>query len=239
MNLKVDRKTPTPDDDTQWSRRMSTPAVYQIGDTTEHSDIQQMLVDPNSNYARAHAMACARRRDRIIIASAVSDTAKDGGGNDVTLPADQTKGGATTPFSFDLTTEVTEQFMKNDIDPDEGKIFVISPSVARKLLQLTEATSGDYNSVRPLTAKGYIESWMGYSWVVSTLLETPDAGTSHYCFAMTKRAIGFQMNKDFWVRITERPDLSYMWQIYGEIHCGAVRVEDEQIVRVRVAGAPL
>ena len=80
-----------------------------------------------------------------------------------------------TSLNFDLITQVTEKFMDNDIDPDEPKCFVIGPVQARKLLQLTEATSGDYNAVRPLTAMGYVESWMGYAWIVSTRLNHPTA----------------------------------------------------------------
>ena len=57
----------TPDDDTQWKRRKSMPDVYNIGDVTEHSDIAQMLVDPNSNYARAHAAAMRRDKDEVNI----------------------------------------------------------------------------------------------------------------------------------------------------------------------------
>ena len=238
MNEKTTRKTATPDDDTQWSRRQSQPQVFHIGDVTEHSDIGQMLVDPNSNYARAHAMAARRRKDRVIIAAAVGDS-RDGGGGTVTFPAGQDIGGAAVAPSYDLITETSEIFMKNDVDPDEQKVFVISPAFARKLLQLTEATSGDYNATRPLTSKGYIESWMGYTWIVSTLLETPDASTSHYCFAMTRKAIGLQMNRDIWVRIAEDPSISFAWRVYCEMQLGAIRVEDEQLVRVRIAGAPV
>ena len=50
---------------------------------------------------------------------------------------------------FDLVTEVTERFMADDVDPEEEKVFVVSPAGARKLLQLTEATSGDLQRAAP------------------------------------------------------------------------------------------
>ena len=102
-------------------------------------------------------------------------------------------------------------------------------------MQLTEATSGDYNAVRPLTSRGYIESWMGYSWLVSTLLPDSSSGqddSENYIFAMTRRALGLQMNRDIWVRIAEDPSFSFAWRIYCASTFGAIRVEDEQIVRV-------
>ena len=225
----------TPDDDTQWARRKSLPDVYNIGDVTEHSDIAQMLVDPNSNYARAHAMAMRRAKDDVIIEAAVG-VSRDGDGASVPFDANQAIGATGTPvaMSFDLVTEVSEKFMQNDIDPDEGKVFVISPYQARQLLQLTEATSGDYNAVRPLTSKGYIESWMGYTWIVSTLLQQPAAG-ERYIFAMTRKAIGMQINKDIWVRVAEDPTLSFAYRIYCEMHLGAIRVEDAHLVRACVS----
>jgi len=230
--LKSTRKAATPDDETAWSRRQSVPVTYHTGDVTEPEDIVQMIVDPNSNYAKAQGMAMRRAHDDEIIAKAVGDS-RDGDGNAVVFDVNQSVGDGTASISFDLVTEVTEKFMNNDIDPDEEKVMVISPAQARKLLQLTEATSGDYNALKPLTSKGYIESWMGYSWVVSTrLLDGSTPSTTKYCFAMTKRAMGLQVNKDIWARVTEDPSISYAWRIYCASTFGAIRVEDEHLVRM-------
>ena len=230
---KTTRKTPTPDNDTQWSRRQSQPVVFHVGDVTEQEDITQMLVDPNSNYARAHGMAMRRAHDDNIIEAAVGPS-RDGTGASVPFDTTQNLGDGTTPLTFDIVTAVSELFMKNDIDPDEEKVMVIGPTQARKLLQLTEATSGDYNALRPLTSKGYVESWMGYTWVVSTRLQAPDTGEL-YCFAMSKKAIGFQMNKDITARIAEGDDISFAWRVYAHSQFGAIRVEDEHLVRLHLA----
>ena len=226
--------TATPNNETPWSRRLSVPKTYHVGDLTEQEDIVQMLVDPNSNYARAHGMAMKRAHDAEIIAAASAAAAANGDGGTDTLSADQIIGDYTGELTYDIVTETTEKFMANDIDPDEPKVMVIGPKQARKLLQLTEATSGDYNAVRPLTSKGYIESWMGYSWIVHTDLEAPSADQLT-CFAMTKRAIGFQMNKDIWARVEEDPTLSFAWRVYCASTFGAVRVEDEHIVQLKLA----
>ena len=234
--------TPTPVHDYTWSRRQSQAKTWHTGDTTEQEDIVQMLVDPNSNLAAAQGKAMRRAHDDEIIAAATGPSA-DGSGGAVAFDTNQAIGVADTPvaMSYDLVTQVTEMFMANDIDPDEEKVFVIAPAQARKLLQLTEATSGDYNAVRPLTSKGYIESWMGYSWLVSTRLSDSSTsgtgGAENYCFAMTKRAIGMQFNKDVWVRIAEDPTQSFAWRIYAASTFGAVRVEDEQLVRINCSTA--
>ncbi len=229
---KTTRKQATPDNDTAWSRRKSIPVTYDVGDVTEPEDIVQMLVDPNSNYAKAHGMAMRRAHDDEIIKAATGDS-RDGDGNAVTYDTNQLVGDGSVAITFDIVTEVTELFMDNDIDPDEEKVFVISPAQCRKLLQLTEATSGDYNAMRPLTSKGYVESWMGYTWVVSTRLLAPSGGEVD-CFAMTRKALGLQMNKDIWVRVSEDPSISYAWRIYAASSFGCIRVEDEHLVRVHL-----
>lgn len=232
---KTTRKTPTPDDETAWARRKSIPVTYHTGDVTEHEDVVQMIVDPNSNYAKAQAMAMRRAHDDEIIAACIGSS-RDGAGDAIVFDVNQEVGDGSSSITFDLVTQVTEKFMANDVEPDEEKVMVVSPEQARKLLQLTEATSGDYNAVRPLTSKGYIESWMGFSWIVSTRLVSPTGdGSDVYCICMTKKAVGLQMNKDIWSRITEDPSISYAWRIYCASTFGAIRVEDKHLVRLNLS----
>jgi len=230
---KTARLVDTPEQDYPFSRRKSIPVTYHTGDSTEQEDIVQMLVDPNSNIAQAQAKAMKRSHDDEIINAAVGPS-RDGDGAAVAFDTDQNVGDGSAAINFDIVTEVTEKFMANDIDPDEEKVFVVSPRQARKILQLTEATSGDYNAVRPLTSMGYVESWMGYTWLVSTRLQSP-AADEEYCFAMTRKALGLQMNKDIWVRVAEDPTKSFAWRIYAASTFGAVRVEDEHLVRVHLS----
>jgi hypothetical protein len=230
----------TPDQEYPFTRRVSAAVTRHTGDSSEPEDLVQTLIDPNSSIATAQGKAMRRAFDDEIIRAASSDTSANGAGGTDALPAGQILGAQGTPLAmtFDLVTEVSEIFMNNDIDPDEAKVFVIGPKQARKLLQLTEATSGDYNAVRPLTAMGYIESWMGYTWIVSTRLLDSSAGQDDselYAFAMTNRALGLQVNKDIWSRVAEDPTKSFAWRIYSAMTIGAVRVEDEQLVRINIA----
>ena len=235
---KTTRLQDTPSQDYPWSRRKSIPVTYDTGDDTEQEDIVQMIVDPNSNIAISQSKAMRRAHDDEIIRACINDS-RDGDGVVVPFPVDQQIGdsGSAVPFTFDLVTQVSEIFMNNDIDPDEHKVFVITPAQCRKLLQLTEATSGDYNAMKPLTAKGYVESWMGYTWLVSTRMldaSVGQDGSEDWVFAMTNKAIGLQMNKDIWVRIAEDPSASFAWRIYAASTFGAIRVEDEHIVKIAV-----
>jgi hypothetical protein len=238
--VKSTRLQATPVQDWPWSRRVSTPTTYDVGDSTEQEDVVQMIVDPNSNIAQSQGNAMRRAYDDDIIAAATG-TALDGDGAANAFPAGQKVFGTTvdvydTALNFDLITQVVEKFMANDIDPDEAKCFVIGPVQARKLLQLTEATSADYNALRPLQSKGYVEGWMGFDWIVSTRLNHPTApGTDIDCFAMTKKALGLMVDRDITSRVAEDPSISFAWRIYSFMTIGSVRVEDEHIVNIQLA----
>lgn len=233
---KSGRLVDTPVQDTPWSRRVSLAGTFHAGDSTEQEDPVQMLVDPNSNLTRELAMAMKRKQDDIIIAAATGDSL-DGDGNPVSFPAGQTVGDGTSEISFDLVTQVQEKFMSNDIDPMVPKVAVVGPKQVRKLMQLTEQTSSDYVSaqaLQKLTASGIVANWMGFTWIMSTRLLAPNTDELS-CLFYTKAALGLQVNNDVKARVAEDPSKSFAWRIYTHATMGATRVEDEQIVELRVA----
>lgn len=233
-SLKAAARVATPTSDLPWSRRVSLAQTYHMGETVEQEDVVQMLIDPNSNVSAAIANGMKRKIDDILIAAATG-TALNGDGTTSTFPAGQVVGDGTGTISIDNILEVQEKFYKNDIDPDESKVMVISPTVQRKLMSLMEVTSGDYQNSKAL-ATGMLPNWMGFDWVVSNRLLVPVAGQIS-CLAFTKRALGFQVNRDITAKVAEDPSLSFAWRIYAHMTMGAVRTEDEHIVHLKVKNA--
>lgn len=233
-SLKASARVATPTSDLPWSRRVSLAQTYHMGETVEQEDVVQMLVDPNSNVSMAIANGMKRKIDDLLI-TAATGTALNGDGSTSAFPAGQLVGDGTAPISIDNVLEVQEKFYKNDIDPDEPKVMVISPTVQRKLMSLMEVTSGDYQNSKAL-ATGMLPDWMGFTWVVSNRLLVPAAGQIS-CLAFTKRALGFQVNRDITARVAEDPSLSFAWRIYAMMTMGAVRTEDEHIVHLKVKNA--
>ena len=231
--LKAGPRQDTPQTDAIWGRRVSVAQTFDVGDTVEQEDPVQMLVDPNSNLARSQAMAMKRSQDDVVITAATAD-ALNGDGSNSALLADQIVGDYSGEITFDMVTEVSERFMANDIDPDDPKVFVVGPKQIRKMLQLTEVTSVDYQQIKALAGNGMVPNWMGFTWIMSTRLTVPSADQLD-CLAFTRRAIGLQINRDLTARVAERPDLSFAWQIYCYQTLGAVRVEDRELVNVRVS----
>ena len=233
---KVDRRVDTEYVDDEWSRRVATPKTFTHTMTVEHEDKVQMLASAESEYAINQAMAMKREYDDLIIEAATAD-ALDGDGNLIPIDPAQIIGDGTTPISFDFVTAIQEQYMVNEIMPDEEKCMVVSPKQVRKLMQLTEQTSSDYvnaQALQTLNSTGIVLNWMGFDWVISNRLEAP-AIDELYCLSFTKKAIGLAVNQDIFTRIGENPAKSYMIQVFSQWTAGAVRVEDEHIVVGHVA----
>ena len=241
---KTGRLVATPVQDTPWSRRVSSPATFHVGDSTEQEDIVQMIIDPNSSITRELAMAMKRKVDDIIIASATG-AAVDGGGGAVAYDwVNQSTGAYTAPIDFEAVTGVQEKFMQNDIDPSVPKVAIIGPTQVRSLLAETTQTSADFvhrEALQKLNASGIVSNWLGFTWVMSTRLldgatTGGGAGTKDLLF-MTYRALGLQVNEDLTARVAEDPSVSFAWRLYCMATMGAVRVEDEQLVVLKVLDA--
>lgn len=236
----------TPDVVKNFAKRRTNIDTYDTGHSVEQEDISQMIIDPNSNLVTSQSMAMGRKLDDILIQGMWKPASIKGAGTPEVFPTSQVIGDGTKPISFDLITEITEKFIKNDIE-DEDKVIVIGATQARKLLQITEATSADYTNAMVLQSKGIVENFMGYTWIVSNRLGKYDA-LEHggdpsdnpavgeiFCTAMTTKALGFHSSKDIWTKIAEDPSKSFAWRIYSAFSADAVRVEDEHIFKLHLA----
>lgn len=231
---KTSARSNTPEADVPFSRRVSNPSTWHNGDTVEIEDIVKMLVEPKSNIAMNLAMSMRRKIDDVIIAAATGD-ALNGDGTTSSFLASQTVGDGTGAMSIDTVLEVQEKYYDNDIQMDERPVMVIGPKQQRELMQLMEVTSGDYQNSKAL-ATGQLPNWMGFDWIVSTRLLAPAAGQID-CLSFTRRGIGMQMNKDIMAKVAEDPTKSFLWRIYTAMTLGAVRTEDEHVVRIHLANA--
>jgi hypothetical protein len=227
------RLVPTPNNNSAVDGRLSIAQTWDLGETSEMEDPSQMLWDPNSALTKAVAMGMNRAYDQVIIEAAVGD-ARDQDGGVVAFDTNMNIGDGSTPLTYDAITQVIEMHLDADTDPDTPKVMVIGPTQMRKLLQLTEATSSDYVNVKTLATNGYVNDWMGHTWVVSTLLQAPAAGEI-YCFSMTYDAVGLHVPQAITTKVGQDPSVSFAWRIYCASTLGAIRVEDQKLVRLHLA----
>ncbi len=237
-SIKTTRLQATPVADVPWSRRVAVSATWDVGDSTEQEDPTQMIIDPNSNLVMTLGFAMKRAQDDVVLTACTAD-ALNGDGTTTSFLTAQEVGDYTTEITFDSITEIQEKFMENDIDPDIPKVAIVGSKQTRKLMQLTEQTSTDYASrgkAQTLMDYGIVPNWLGFTWINSTRVLHPTApGTDVDCIFMTRSAIGMNMPKDLTARVAEDPSISFAWRIYCFAVQGAVRVEDEHIVRGKFA----
>lgn len=238
---KAGRGVASPVNDTPYSRRTDAQVTKHAGDLIEPEDIEQMLTDPTSNTSTAISYAMGRAFDALIIAAATGN-AVDGAGANVafnnggTPAGTQLVGDGTATMTLDIVAQASQIFMLNDIEPDTPKVAIIGPVQVRQMIELDKATSELYVNAKALQAKGMVTDWMGYTWIFSNLLTVPFAGMLD-CLFFSEMALGLHVTKDIWARASEDPSRSFAIQVYSAFTGGAVRVEDEHLVAVRLFNA--
>ena len=217
-----------------WTRRNTVVQTWDTGEVVEPEDIVQMLIDPANASTENLVMNMNRAVDDIIITAATAAAADGAGGTVAFDTTNQQVGDYSGEISLDFVLEVDEIFQANDVDPDEERYFVIGPKQRRKLLQLIEVTSSDFQGQSQALANGYLPGFLGFNWILSNRLNAPDTDELD-CLAFTRKALGLHVAGDITTKVGERTDMSFAWQVYLMMQMAAVRVEDEHMVQVKLA----
>jgi hypothetical protein len=229
--LRTTRHADTPLIDTPHSRRMVTMSDYEYADLIDDQDKVRLLVDPTSTYARAAAAAMGRAMDDVIISAALgtSLTGKDG----------------TTSTSFDSNNQIAvggagltlaklleakEILDSNDVDPSIPRYIACSPKQISDLLNDSDVTSADFNTVRALV-KGELDTYVGFKFITTNRLGLDGSGDRRV-FAWAMDGIKLAVGKEPTARIDERADKSYATQVYYCMSIGATRMEEAKVVEI-------
>ena len=225
MEVKGGRNVQTPNNDPVLSRRMGIMLDYHDNRMLDRGDELKCISDPKSAYTIAAAASLGRKIDDIVIA-ACTGTAYSG----ETGATSVTSGNLSTITASSPTLKSIVALKKKFDDADvemEDRYIIANPTIMDGLLNLSQATSSDYSTVKAL-ARGEIDTWMGFKWIMSTRLDA-----TNQAIALQKYGICLAMADAPLVRTDERSDLSYSWQVYYELNIGAVRLEESRVVLVR------
>ena len=236
---KTTRHTTTPVLDLDHSRRKVTIQDFLWADLVDDEDRRRMLVEPKSEYSKNAGYSMGRKWDDLIIGSdgaatpAISDgilgNAYDGTGATVAFDTtNQQIASGTAGMTIAKLTEAKYILDSNDV-PMEGRVIVIGPQQLQDLLNTTEVTSADYNSVRALV-KGELNTFLGFEFITSTRL--PLLTAERVCVAFQRDCVGLAVNRDVEIKVSERDDLSYAWQVFARFSANATRIDDAGVVRI-------
>lgn len=237
------RFTPIVGVDPVHTNRWISTAANEQAVFVDRKDINNVVMDPKSKYMDKIVNAFVRRREDVVFtamgasvltgetgtgAAATFDTTNNeiaAGGTDLTLEKLQDA----------LFTLETRAYAHQN--PGVTKYFVYTPAQKRSLLRTTEVTNSDYNIIKALV-EGQIEHYMGFTFLTSTQVPSGDglaigSSTNRYCYAFTNDVMLLGEGISRITDVHERKDLTKVpWQLYAMEDIGAMRQEEEKIVRV-------
>lgn len=229
MSTKGGRNVATPNNDPALARRMGTMVDYHDNRMLDRGDELKTISDPRSAYTIAAAQSLGRKIDDVILAGLVNDASY---GETGSSSATQGNTRIVTSNAITLADIVAIKGTMDDDDVDiDDRYIAMTPTAMASLLNVEQATSGDYNTIKALV-RGEIDTWMGFKWIQSTRVS---ALTTCAGIAFQRYGICLAMGDRPMVRTDERKDLSYSWQIYYELNIGSVRLEEEKAVTLYTA----
>lgn len=238
MQRKTSVNADTPENDPNLGRTRIDIGTYNDARLLDRSLQLQELSDPLSAASICIQSAVGVQIDTVIY-DALGGTAYRGekGDTAVTFPATQEIDAdfGSTGTNSGLTVGKLRRAMKL-LDaakvPSTDRTFVGTATEKEQLLGTTKATSVDYNSVRALCS-GDIDTFLGFKfvWLGDGIVNVASNVAS--CFAFHKTGVCFGMLEELFLRIDERKDKSYSKQVYYEISCGAGRLEEKKVVKVK------
>jgi len=133
-----------------------------------------------------------------------------------------------------MALEIGEYFDRRDV-PRDGNLFcAVTPRQWAALMKITSFSSSDYvGADLPFKKMGNnMRTWNDIHWFRSNYLTGVGTATAK-CFAYHSSAVGFGINKDY-ESIWSYNGGAVAWDCVGYLSCGAVVIDTDGIVEVRV-----
>lgn len=239
VNAITTRHGDTPHNTIDHTRRRNQVIGYDSNEFFDNQDKMRMIIDPKSGYAEAQARALGRQMDDTIISSLLG-TAYSGkdGATSVTydtayrIAVDYVESGAAANSNLTIGKLRRALYLleSNDaIDDNEPITVVAHPSQKQSLLRTTEVTSSDYNGIRALV-NGQVDTFMGFKFIWTT--RATSSGGYRQALAYPKSAGLIGVAENINVKIDERPDKRYSYQVYSTATFGATRMWEERVIQI-------
>ncbi len=242
--LKGGRHTKVTHNDVAHSRRRVTKNDYLWSDLIDEEDMARLLINFDSEYARAAAGDIGIKIDEIII-DAINGNAvsvdSDETGTNVALPStqivDEDFNTADSNLIVEKLIEAKRLLMKHSGSVRDDVTMVVNASAIASLLNETEIQSSDFNTVKALVS-GEIDTYMGFKFVTvkDGLLPGTADGTDTdpvRCLAFLRRSIGLAIGREPQIRMDKLPEYGYATQVLGNMTLGATRIEEEGVIAIK------
>lgn len=230
---RTTRHGDTPLIETPHDRRSVRMEDFEWADLIDDQDKIRLLNDPTNAYSMNAAFALGRSMDDVIIEAAfgTARTGRNGTGT-ATFSSESTEiaaGG--TGLTIAKLRSAKETLDEAENAMEDPRYIVHTAAQMTDLLETTEVTSSDFNTVRALVA-GNVDSFMGFKFVRVNSARLPVTGTVREVLCYARSGMLLALGQDSTGRISERDDKSYSTQVYYSMTIGAVRMQGGQVLRI-------
>ncbi len=241
----TNRHGDSPLNPTPHARRRVAMFDHDTGDLIDKLDKVKTLIDPTNPYTVAHGNAMGRSVDDVIIEAAFDTAyvgedgstsktfAQDGGTTVAVNSWAYGTGSGNAGLTISKLIEAKTALDEAEADEDEQRFIACSGKQIANLLQTTETTSADYNTVKALV-EGKINHFMGFDFIRTQRLLT-DSNSYRRVMAWNKSGIKLGIGQDIKSRVTERSDKRFSMYAYFCMSLGCTRMEGEKLVEILCA----
>jgi hypothetical protein len=230
----LDRHGDSPQVDSAHDRRQVTLQFFDWGDFIDKIDKVRILQDPTNSYTQNAVYALGRKYDRIIVA-ALQGTANTGkaGGTPIVLPSASkvaiNLGG--TNVGLTVAKLVRTKRLLIAAENADGEQYTLAYAAAQleDLLNTTEVTNQDYNSVKALV-RGDVNTFMGMEFIHTELI--PLASTTRSVYVWAKSGLLCAISPDIETAVERRWDKRGNVYVYAAAGGGAVRMQEKKVVEI-------
>lgn len=228
--------------DTEWTDsehevRWAYSKPYYDAFLVDPKNVEKSFTDPSSDMTQESVAAARRLKDRTIIkafkAPVIAGHDKD---QILSFPADHTlsvtlgsNNSSNTGLNLQKLKEVKYRMDCADIDETDPRYFLISAKQLQNLLDTTEITNRDYNTVQALV-EGKINEFLGFRFIRLELLPVDENIRS--CFAYTRNSMVFGLRKGISVEAGKIPQKHFAKGVEVQIDLAALRLYDQGVYEI-------
>ncbi len=246
MSEVTERKGDTPDGDSTGSAYWIFRRKFEKVITFDEDDEVQLgtIALPDSDEVASMTYASNRTKDRVIIQAfdgtryiGENGTTSDAFDTDFSIAVDYVASGSTANSGLTLAKISRAKKLLDEAEVEDGeRYFVHSAQQLQDMLLVDKMTSEDYASVKALV-DGKIDRFLGFKFVRTELLSRNTSTDIRTCFAWHKSGIKFaDGGRNTHMDIL--PSRRHCKQIRGVYRCGAVRTQNEKVVRIYTDESP-
>lgn len=219
--------------DIEHKQRWVFPKDYTLSLPVDKEDELRMLDSPTSSYAESMRAAWARRVDKTINAAFFGDsqTGENGASTTAFDTSNQQIAVGASGLTVAKLREAREilRANENDLDAEMPQIAVTAKQIT-DLLEETEVTSSDFNTVRALV-NGELNTFMGFRFHHYESLGV-DGSNNRRVPVWMPSGMHFAQWNGLETRIDERPDKEYLTQVFMRGTIGATRLQEGKVVEI-------